>query len=39
MKDYTPLIPCSCGSEAERKVEDLVANYADCQGFYGKKSK
>lgn len=38
MSEYSPTVKCSCGKEATRKVNDLVSNYKDAQGFYGKKS-
>lgn len=38
MSEYSPTVNCSCGKEANRKVNDLVSSYQDAQGFYGKKS-
>lgn len=38
MSEYYPTVKCSCGKEANRKVNDLVSSYQDAQGFYGKKS-
>ena len=40
MSEYQSQIICECGSTAERKVEDMVADYVcKCLGFYGKSSK
>lgn len=39
MSEYNPDEPCQiCGEAMSRKVNDLVSNYKDAQGFYGKKS-
>ena len=39
MSQYKSEEPCQiCGKIMKRKVEDLVSNYQDTHGFYGKKS-
>lgn len=40
MSEYSPIQKCeNCGSDMERKVENMICGYqAKCQGFYGKKS-
>ena len=38
MSQYSPTTICECGTEIQRKVEDLIANYKDGKDFYGKVS-
>lgn len=39
MKDYSPIEEHECGEKCNRLIEDLVSNYTDVPGFYGKTSK
>ena len=40
IKDYSSTTYCdNCNELIERKPEDLVSNYTDTVGFYGKTSK